>query len=284
MSRDFNEWFKTMRGSISSYDYYTDFDKVYENVDSLKVEINILNSLIGSKKIEEDFETILTKYPEVLKVIPILLAKREYDIFCMDEEGEINFIFNKKVQSIDEYKMFMRRTGLFDLMESHIINNLYDYILGIEVGLDSNARKNRGGHLMENLVEQYIQNAGFQKELNYYKELKLSKLEEMTGLNLKALSNEGTTEKRFDFVIIKGKEVYACECNFYASSGSKLNETARSYKTLALESKGIEHFHFVWFTDGTGWNDAKNNLKETFDVLDTIYNINDLINGALLTL
>lgn len=281
MKRDFNEWLKTMRSSIANYTYYIDFDTVYANAEGLKVELNILNSLIGSKDIENDFEKLVAKYPEVLKAIPILLAKREAEIFCMDEEGSILFEFSKKTQSIDEYKSFMKKTGLFDLMQNHIINNLVDYVLGVETGLNSNGRKNRGGHLMEDLVESFIVKAGFIKGKTYYKEMYLSDLERLSGLDLSALSNSGSTEKRFDYVIIKNNHVYACECNFYASGGSKLNETARSYKTLALESKDIAGFTFVWFTDGIGWISARNNLKETFDVLDTVYNINDLENGVL---
>lgn len=126
MKRDFNEWLKTMRSSIANYAYYIDFDTVYANAEGLKVELNILNSLIGSKDIENDFEKLLAKYPEVLKAIPILLAKRESEIFCTDEEGSILFEFSKKTQSIDEYKSFMKKTGLFDLMQNHIINNLVD--------------------------------------------------------------------------------------------------------------------------------------------------------------
>ena len=118
MKRDFNEWLKTMRSSIANYTYYIDFDTVYANAEGLKVELNILNSLIGSKDIENDFEKLVVKYPEVLKAIPILLAKRESEIFCMDEEGSILFEFSKKTQSIDEYKAFMRKTGLFDLMQN----------------------------------------------------------------------------------------------------------------------------------------------------------------------
>ena len=284
MKKDFELWFSTMKESIATYEYYVDFKKVYENVDDIKIELNILNSLIGSKNIEKDFEEILKKYPAVIRVIPILLAKREQEVFCIDLEGEITYKFDKITQTIEEYKKFMRLTGLFDLLENHIISNLIDYVLGIETGMDSNARKNRTGHLMENLVESYIEKAGFIKNISYYKEMYISDLQKLTKLDLSSLSNKGKTEKRFDFVIIKEKEVYACECNFYSSGGSKLNETARSYKTLALESVGIKNFHFVWFTDGKGWEDAKNNLKETFDVLDTIYNINDLENGVLLEL
>lgn len=284
MKRDFNEWLSTMRQSIANYKYYIDFDTVYSNVDNVKIELNILNSLVGSKNIEKDFESIISKYPETLNVIPILLAKREKEIFCMDENGSILFDFRNKTQTVEEYKSFMRKTGLFELLQTKLISNLVDYVLGVETGLNSNGRKNRGGHLMEDLVESFIKKAGFIKGKTYFKEMYLSSIEEMFNLDLSSLSNQGSTEKRFDFVLFKNNCVYACECNFYASGGSKLNETARSYKTLTLESKDIKGFSFVWFTDGIGWSSAKNNLKETFDVLDNLFNILDLENDAILKL
>ena len=281
MSKDFNQWLSTFRESIANYTYYVDFETVYKNYEDIKIELNILNSLIGSKNIENDFETLVQRYPEVLKVIPILIAKREMDIYCMDENGAFNYNFKKVNYPISQYKYFMNETGLFDLISNRLVNNLVDYVLGVEAGLNSNGRKNRGGHLMEDLVESFIQKAGFVKGVTYFKEMYLTDLESKTGLDLSALSNDGKTAKRFDYVIITSKCVYACECNFYASGGSKLNETARSYKTLALESEGIEGFKFVWFTDGIGWISARNNLRETFDVLDTIYNIKDLEEGIL---
>ena len=170
MKRNFNEWLAQFRDSISDYKYYVDFDKIYRNVDKLKIELNILNSLIGSNDIENDFEEILKKYPETLKCIPLLLAVRGREIYAIDSDGEYTFSFKKMNYSIEEYKMFMRKTGLFDLIQNHIISNLVDYATGVETGLDSNGRKNRGGHLMENLVESYIVKAGFKKDINYFKE------------------------------------------------------------------------------------------------------------------
>lgn len=281
MNRNFNEWLNKFKTSISDYTYYVDFEKIYKNVDKVKVELNILNSLIGSKNIEKEFENILLKYPETLKCIPLLLAVRSREIFIKDEINEYLFKFDKMVYSIKDYIRFMNESGLFDLLQNHIINNLYDYVLGIEVGLDSNGRKNRGGHLMENLVESYIIKAGYKKDVNYFKEMYLKDIEKKWNLNLSEMSGNNTSTKRFDFVIKTDKQIYVIEANFYSSGGSKLNETARSYKMLAQESKKVEGITFIWFTDGTGWNSARKNLEETFNELETIYNINDLENGIL---
>ena len=284
MKRDFKEWIKTFRNSICDYGYYVDFNKVYGNVETIKVELNILNSLIGSKNIEADFEILLTDYPQVLKCIPVLLAVRSREIYTIDGDGEYLFNFKKMNYSVEEYKMFMRKTGLFSLISDHVINNLVDYVTGVEVGLDSNGRKNRGGHLMENLVENYLQKAGLIKGVDYFKEMYISDIEKKWSIDLSNISNQGKAEKRFDFVVKKGATIYGIETNFYSSGGSKLNETARSYKTIALEAKEIQGFAFVWFTDGQGWQAARHNLEETFDVMDNIYCISDMENGVVDTL
>ena len=281
MNRNFNDWISKFKTSISDYTYYVDFEKIYKNVDKVKVELNILNSLIGSKNIEEEFQNILIKYPETLECIPLLLAVRSREIFVKDEINEYLFKFDKMVYSIKDYIKFMRESGLFDLLQNHIINNLYDYVLGIEVGLDSNGRKNRGGHLMENLVESYIIKAGYEKDVNYFKEMYLKDIEKKWNLDLSEMSGHNTSTKRFDFVIKTDKQVYVIETNFYSSGGSKLNETARSYKMLAEESKKVYGVTFIWFTDGQGWISARKNLEETFNELETMYNIDDLDNGIL---
>ena len=278
IKRDFNEWLSKFKSSISDYTYYVDFKKIYRNVDKIKVELNILNSLIGSNDIENEFKNIIVKYPETLECIPVLLAVRSNEIFIKDELKEYLFKFNKIVYSIDDYVRFMKESGLFELLQNHIINNLYDYVLGIEVGLDSNGRKNRGGHLMENLVESYIRKAGIKE---YYKEMYISEIENKWNLDLSSISGNNVSTKRFDFVIKTDNQVYVIETNFYSSQGSKLNETARSYKMLAEEAKNVNGLTFIWFTDGTGWKNARKNLEEIFNELETLYNINELENGIL---
>ena len=280
-NRDFNIWLSGFRDSIADYGYYIDFEKVHRNVDAIKVELNILNSLIGSKNIESDFEKLIEKYPEVLKCIPLLLAVRANEIYAIDGDGEYKYDFKKPNLSTEQYKIFMRKTGLFDLMTNHIINNLVDYATGVETGLDSNGRKNRGGHLMEDLVEIFIQKAGFVKNINYFKEMYIHQITDKWNIDLSAISNQGKMEKRFDFVIKTDNMIYGIETNFYGSGGSKLNETARSYKTLASETDTIDDFTFVWFTDGKGWTNARHNLEETFDVMEHIYNIEDLENKII---
>ena len=189
MSRNFEEWLNKFRASISGYDYYVNYDKVVENVMKLRIELNILNSLIGSKNIKEDFANIVTRYPETLKCIPLLLAVRGTEIYAQDEEGAFTYNFKKMNYSVEQYEKFMEKTGLFDLLSNHLVNNLIDYALGVETGLDSNGRKNRGGHQMENLVENYIQKAGFVSDVNYFKEMYLSEIRSISA-KIKPIRNK----------------------------------------------------------------------------------------------
>lgn len=282
MARNFAEWLLTFTDSISNYKYYIDFETIYRNAELHKIELNMLNSLIGSNNIEEDFENLVRKYPEVLNCIPTLLAVRQYEIIVLDDEGnKFEYNFKNMNYDIEQYKVFMKETGLFDLIQNHLVNNLYDYVLGVECGLNSNARKNRGGHLMEDVVERFIQKAGFKKNETYFKEMYLQEIEEKWKLDMSFISNKNQATKRFDFVVKTDNCIYGIETNFYASGGSKLNETARSYKMLSTEAEKIVGFEFVWVTDGMGWISARNNLKETFDNMDNIYNINDMKNGVM---
>lgn len=280
MKRNFKEWLNDFTDSIATYEYYTDFNIVYKNIDKIKVELNIMNSLIGSKNIEQDFNNLFKKYPEIRKCLPLLIAVRENEIKVIDEGEKLKYNF-KTIDDIELLKRFMRKTGLFDLISNHLVNNLVDYATGVEVGLGSNGRKNRGGHLMEDVLQGYIEKAGFVKNQTYFKEMYLSDIEQKWNIDLSKLSNLGKVAKRFDFVVKTKNCIYAFETNFYSGGGSKLNETARSYKMLAEESKNIKGFAFVWVTDGQGWTSAKNNLEETFDVLDSLFNLKELEQGKL---
>lgn len=275
--RDFDEWLSKFKKSIADYKYYVDFEKVKRNVNAIKVELNILNSLIGEEDIEEKFIELVDKYPETLKCIPILLAIRinQIPVKTIDEEAEFDFV--KPNHTPEEYAIFMKETGLFDLLKNHLISNLLDYVTGVETGLDSNGRKNRGGHLMEDLVEEYLKLI----DVEYYKEMKTTDVQKKFGIDLSSITNAGKTIKRFDFVVHNKGKVFAIEANFYQSGGSKLNETARSFKNLAIYSKDIENFNFMWITDGGGWYSARNNLAETFGIMEHLYSIEDLQNGVL---
>ncbi|MBE5899157.1 MAG: restriction endonuclease [Lachnospiraceae bacterium] len=282
-SREFEEWLKSFTDNINNWNYYVNYNTAYKNTASVKRQLALLNTLKGSNNIEDEFRDLVKEYPECLKAIPLLLAVREDVIAITENDRRLDFNFKSMNYDIDLYVEFMQKTGIFELLQSHVIGDLLDVGLGINIGLDSNARKNRGGHQMEDLVEYFIKEAGFEKDVTYFKEMYLHEVEGKWGYDLSAISADGVAKKRFDFVVkpCGSQEVYICECNCYSSSGSKLNETARSFKTISLETEGVEHVHFVWFTDGAGWLKAKGNLKETFLVQKDLYNIEDLKNGII---
>lgn len=282
MKQSFNQLLVNLKDTVADYRYYTDFPKVFQKIEKVKIELNILNTLIGSKNIESEFINIITAYPNTIKAVPILLAvRKKNNVIPVIDEKLINFDFKNKSMSDEEYIKFMRESGLFYLLENSKVNNLIDYVTGVEVGLDTNARKNRTGTTMENIVEEFIKPIGF----NYTKETTKEYIKENYDINLDAylVSEESKkiAEKRFDFVIKTDENLYVIETNFYSSSGSKLNETARSFKSLSLDMKDNPKVTFIWITDGVGWKSAKNNLKETYDVMEHLYTLFDLESGIL---
>lgn len=283
MTRNFDNWLSTMTDSVADWTYYTDFSKVYANVEKIKIPLNLLNSLVGSENIKVEFLELISNYPETLRAIPILIAKRLKDtIIIKDPKKDFFFDFRKQDYTENEYAYFMEQTGLFNMMQNHIVSNLVDYVTGVEVGLDTNGRKNRTGHAMENVVENYFKATGLIRDVDYFKEMYQDDIERMFNVDLSSITNNGKTRKRFDFVLkTNNSPLYLIEVNFYSGGGSKLNETARSYKMITEETRDIKNVEFLWFTDGQGWNSAKNNLRETFEVLKHMYNINDLENGIL---
>lgn len=282
MERDFERWFSTFRKNIMDYKFFVNFGKVYSEVSSIEACLKKLNSLIGSPNIKDDFRTLVKEEPETLACIPILLAVRSQEINVVDDKlGELNYSFLGQNYSVEQYCIFMEKTGLFDLLQNHIVDNLVDYVIGVETGLDSNARKNRSGKAMEELVEINIHKCGFEKGVNYFKEMTIREAHKRWGIDFSPISNKGKVEKRFDFVVKTFQKTYFIETNFYTGGGSKLNEIARSYKALAIEFRSIQDTAFVWFTDGYGWTKAKHNLEEAFDAMEHIYNIKDIEDGIM---
>ena len=232
-----------------------------------------MNVLIGAEDIETKFRRVLTKYPECLKAIPILLAVRKREILCQDENGVLKYRFDKPNQTLEQYVYFMRETGLFDILREKRISSLYGYVVGVETGLDSHGRKNRGGHQMEHLVEAFLKKSG----VTYSREIETGELSKQFGITL---PESFEPNKRWDFAVKTSGHVYAIETNFYTDKGSKLNTIASSYRLIAEEARNIPGLTFIWITDGKGWRYAKNSLQETFSVLDTLYNISDMEHGV----
>jgi type II restriction enzyme len=284
MKQDFNDLINNLKKTIADYKYYTNFTKVQNYADSNRAVLQSLQALVGSTNIERDFINLINDEPKTLKIIPLLLAYRKNKVPVIDN-GLIEYDFKSKTQSDSDYIKFMQETGLFEFLENQRIENLIDYYIGVEVGLDSNARKNRTGDSMESIVESFISAI---PEIEYHTQKNKKFIFDTYGIDIdNYLSNDVIdefAEKEFDFVVKTDNMLYVIETNFYSSSGSKLNETARSFKSLGVDYRDNNEVSFVWITDGVGWKTAKRNLKEAYDVLDHIYTLHDLENGLLLRL
>lgn len=277
MKRKFEEIMDTLKTSITPYDFFVDFKKVFKNVKEIEILLNTMNYLIGkTDHFDQAFKDVFEQNSNIYKVIPVLLATREKNIEIL-EDRLIKYDF-ENAQSVDDYLTFVKKTNLIELFTDRGVKNLVDYVTGVEVGLDTNARKNRTGTLMEAKVESYI--SKIIDSQHYLSQARLVDIKTYLGIDIMA-SLEVDKNKRFDFAVKVGDKLFLIETNYYRTSGSKLNETARSYAKLSQDIKGIDDVNFVWITDGQGWQSTKNNFKAAYDVIDYLFNLFDLEQDVL---
>lgn len=265
MPKDFDTFISQLKETNQTLDFFCDFDKISQNVDDIKLSLCMLNSLIGSTDLRKSVETIWNRDKNAFSVMDILIAVRTRDKKkILDSVGNcvpLESMFN----SVDSIMTFLTETGLGAVLQNQQVKNLVDYVFGIETGLDTNARKNRSGHVMENAVA------------NIFNKASVSFRQEVYSREWPAITEVlGDDEKRFDFVVEASSKVYLIEVNFYSGGGSKLNEVARSYSDIAPKINSVEGFEFVWITDGIGWKSAKNKLQEAFGIIPSIYNLTSI--------
>lgn len=265
MLKDFEKFMSQLKETNQTLDFFCDFDKISQNVEEIKLSLCILNSLIGASDLRKSVETIWNRDSKAFSVMEILIAVRTHDKKkILDSVGKCIPI-ERMFTSVDSVMIFLRETGLGDILQNQKIKNLVDYVFGIETGLDTNARKNRSGHVMENTVA------------NIFKKASVSYRKEVYSREWPAITEVlGDDEKRFDFVVETPSKVYLIEVNFYSGGGSKLNEVARSYSDIAPKINSVEGFEFVWITDGIGWKSAKNKLQEAYGIIPKIYNLTSI--------
>ena len=262
---EFTTFLSQLKETNQALDFFCDFDKIQSNVDDIRLSLCMLNSLIGATDMRSAVETIWRRDRSAFNVMDILIAVRsEGKKKVLNSLGEC-VVLDTLFESVDGVLEFLNNTGLAEVLQSQKITNLVDYVFGVETGLDSNARKNRSGHVMENVVAEIFDD----NAIPYRTEVYSSEWPEITT----AL---GDDEKRFDFVIETEDKTYLIEVNFYSGGGSKLNEVARSYSDIAPKINAVEGFEFVWITDGIGWNSAKNKLQEAFNIIPSIYNLTSI--------
>lgn len=261
------EQFKTFLSQLSetnaTLDYFVDFEKVKGNVRKIALKLNQLNYLIGKDNLEEAINDLYDENPKVFEVLEILIAVRNKNAKTLNNTGKITLLesYFTSPKGVLEY---IYETGLAEVFKNKEISNLVDYVFGIEVGLDTNARKNRGGDNMSKAVSLL-----FDREGIYYKK-------EVNSTLFLDIESLGVDVKRFDFVIKTKKKTYLIETNFYNTGGSKLNEVARAYSEVAPKINQYENYEFVWITDGQGWLSAKNKLEEAYNTIPSVYNLTTL--------
>jgi len=267
---EFNLFMSQLRDTNATLAFYSDFKKIVQNVKDIEISLNMLNYLLGKEDLRNAVESLWERDRRAFDVMDILIATREKDNkMFTDEKGKIHSV-HSLFSSVDGIMEFLKGTGLEEVFRNSEVKDLVDYVFGVETGLDTNARKNRSGKMMETIIANIFTNADIKFE------------SQVPSDNFKEISTAlGSDKKVFDFVINKSPTKYLIETNFYNNGGSKLNEVARSYQDLYAKINGIRGYKFVWITDGIGWNSAKNKLEEAFCMIPNIYNltnINDLIN------
>jgi len=281
----FSYFIKNLNDSIRYWDYFVNWEKVVGNTKDLEIDLNILNYLIGKENIEDEFAYLLKKHPQVARLIPVLLACREkqFKIITDLSSGALNyenFSFVKSSSLSDEEikkaVCFARECGLLKIFKDKTIKNVVDYTIGVEVGLDSNGRKNRGGTSMENIVETYIKAICKKHNFTYIDQATSGKVFAKWGIHLSV----DKSSRRFDFSVYNGQKLYLVETNYYGGGGSKLKSTAGEYKAL-YDFVSQDGHKFIWITDGIGWQSTKKPLEETFNHIEYLLNLNMLTCGLL---
>jgi len=267
----------TLKDTITQWDYFVNWSKVFKNIKKIEMDLNLLNYLIGKENIKEEFKKLLMQYPSIFRTIPVLIALRNNDFKILSEYGYNNFQYSdfsfksKKNISENEIKKtieFVVKSGFLNLLSSKKIKNIVDYVIGVEVGIDSNGRKNRIGKTMEGILEFFINDICKRNKFEYIEQATAPKIKKKWNLNLTV----DKSSRKIDFAIYNGKKLYLIETNFYGGSGSKLKSTAGEYKTMFDYWKNDGH-KFIWITDGAGWVTTHLPLRETFNYTDFILNL-----------
>lgn len=289
MKKDFQKLISTFQESIFTWDYFTDFNKAKKNVDKIERELNLLNSLIGKENIEEEFIDLVGEYPKVRAVLPILIAIRKAKLAEMPIISNIKTLVPENKEEIfygelndknkKELKIFFRDSGLKDVFQSKNIKNVVDYVFGVEVGMDTNGRKNRTGVLMENIVKKFLEEFCVKNDdFVFIEQATKDKIKESFNYDMKIDKNS----RRFDFALFnkKSEKLFLIEVNFYGGGGSKLKATAGEYEKLE-DFLIKQKINLIWVTDGHGWLSSKKPLEETFSHNRYVVNLEMLKGGIL---
>ena len=280
MKKDFNHLVSTFKSSIKTWDYFVNWNKVFSNSAELEIALDKLNYLLGKDDLRGEFYKLYESNPDIVKALPVLLAVRESKLEIYDKQSKESefYDFSGKDKDADKYFEFLDKSGLARLFQRDGIKNLVDYVMGVEVGLDSNGRKNRGGTLMEEIVGIFLEDFCQQNGLEYLPQARPSKIKAKWGFDIKV----DKSERSFDFAVYnpRNSKIKLFETNFYNGGGSKLKAVCGEFRSLHDELRA-QNIDFVWITDGLGWHTTKRPLEETYNHNDYVFNLNMLEAGAL---
>ena len=259
-----------LKETIKGWDYFVDWAKITGNVDKIEVSLNIMNYLIGKSNIEDEFKKLLKEYPEIVTLIPILMACRDGELTVLDPSPDDvfnykNYSFKKKKtlseREIDAIAEFALKSGILEIFRTQKIKNVVDYVTSMEL-----------------ITEIYIKKISEQNKYKYISQATPKKIREEFGYEVKV----DKAKRIFDFAVTNNSSLYLIETNYYGGGGSKLKATAGEYKALFDFIKAGNNKHkFIWITDGKGWISTKNSLKETFEHIDYLLNLDMLEKGLL---
>lgn len=276
---------ETLKETITKWDYFVNWTKVFSKIKNVEVELNILNYLIGKDDIESEFSKLLKEYPAIARVIPALVACRENSFKILTSYGYDKFVYEdfsfRKNAALSEVEiekavLFAQKSGFLGLLSSKKIKSVVDYVIGVEVGLDSNARKNRTGKMMEDIVGFFIKDMCKRNDFEYIPQANSGKIHSAWGLQMTV----DKSSRNIDFAVNAKKSLYLIETNFYGGGGSKLKSTAGEYRTMFDYWKKDGH-KFIWITDGLGWRSTHLPLRETFNHIDVLLNLEMVSKGLL---
>ena len=273
----FDYLISTLKETITKWDYFVNWAKVFDNIQDIEVDLNILNYLIGKDNIGLEFASLIEKHPSIVRLIPVLVASRETNFKILSKFGYDKFAYEDfsfvpqaqlTAEEIKKVVKFANESGFLKLLSSKRLKNVVDYVIGVEVGLDSNGRKNRTGTLMEEIVEFFVKDICERNKFEFLKQATSASVKAKWGLNLTV----DKSSRRIDFAVFNGKKLYLIETNFYGGGGSKLKSTAGEYKSM-FDYWNKDGHEFIWVTDGIGWKATHLPLRETFDHIDCLLNL-----------
>lgn len=283
----FDDFVRTLRPSLKLWDYFVNWDKVFRNTREMEVHLNVWNYLIGKQDFDKEFLGLLEEHPQIVRALPTLVVRdgagsSRFSVVQNINDltaPEVEFDFTQPATSAEQRESalsFVKESGLVRLFAQDGVKNLVDFVLGVEAGVDSNARKNRSGTSMEAVVYSYL--TDFTKSQN------IEVLSQASALAIKAKWGfdvpTDKSSRRFDFAFSDGNKLVLMEVNFYGGGGSKLKATAGEYIGLS-DLLDIPNIDFVWVTDGHGWLSTLLPLKAAYDKLDYVWNLNWLSRNYL---